>query len=98
MRWHKGIMNRNSYLGINLNDKNGMWKGNEVGIGQLHIRIKKRLKKPSLCPNCQARETYDLANISQKYKRDLSDWEWLCRKCHMLKDGRINNLKKYKNA
>jgi len=31
----------------------------------------------------------DLANISQEYKREISDWEWLCRKCHMTKDGRL---------
>lgn len=32
--------------------------------------------------------------ISKRVKR--SDWEWLCRKCHMVKDGRINNLKQFK--
>ena len=32
---------------------------------------------------------YDLANISQEYRRDVDDFEWLCRSCHMKKDGRI---------
>lgn len=34
----------------------------------------------------------DVANISGKYQRDINDFEWLCRKCHMKKDGRINNF------
>jgi len=36
---------------------------------------------------------YDVANISGKYKRDIKDFEWLCRLCHMTKDGRLEALK-----
>ncbi len=36
----------------------------------------------------------DLSNKSGKYKRDLIDWEWLCRRCHMIKDGRLDKLHK----
>lgn len=61
--------------------------------GALHSWIKKRLSKPILCQNCNKRKAYDLANISQQYKRDLSDWNWLCRKCHMISDGRIFQIK-----
>jgi hypothetical protein len=38
---------------------------------------------------CKQKRKLEVANISQQYKRDLSDWEWLCRKCHMTKDGRL---------
>lgn len=80
-----------------LGDKNVNWKGNEVGYYALHDWAKARLPKPSLCTNCQQRPPKDLANISQEYKRDIEDWEWLCRRCHMLKDGRLHkNLKQYK--
>lgn len=74
------------------------WKGKDVGYAALHTWIKRRFKKPDKCQDCKEKEPLDLANISQKYKRDLSDWEWLCRKCHMLKDGRIKNLKQYQNT
>lgn len=70
------------------------WKFDKVGYSGLHAYIRKLLKKPKLCSICNKREAYDLANISGKYKRDLEDWEWLCRKCHMNKDGRLNNLKR----
>ena len=56
--------------------------------------IKKRKQKPIKCEFCNERPVLDLANISQKYKRDLNDWEYLCRKCHMIKDGRMKNLEK----
>jgi|WetSurMetagenome_2_1015567.scaffolds.fasta_scaffold250681_3 hypothetical protein len=79
--------------GINLGSKNGMWKGNKVSYGALHDWIKWHKPKQNRCSVCNKKTDFlDLANISQKYKRDLSDWEWLCRRCHMTKDGRINNL------
>lgn len=56
--------------------------------------VRRNMPNPGPCPSCRKRPALDLANISQEYKRDLSDWEWLCRKCHMTKDGRINNLRR----
>ena len=49
--------------------------------------------KPQTCQNCGENKPLDLANISGKYLRKLSDFEWLCRKCHMTKDGRLENTK-----
>lgn len=72
-----------------LGSKNPMWKGDSVGYFALHEWIKTRKSKPKFCPNCKQEKKLDLANISQTYKRILSDWEWLCRRCHMLKDGRL---------
>lgn len=77
---------------INIGDKNGQWRGNKVRYDALHGWIKRRLPKPILCENCHKRKAYDLANRSGEYKRDLSDWEWLCRKCHMQIDGRLKSL------
>lgn len=73
-----------------LGELNPMWKGDKVLYGALHLWIKSRLKKPKKCSNCnKISKNIDLANISQKYKRDLKDWEWLCRRCHMISDGRM---------
>ncbi len=81
------------YLKGKVNEKNPLWKGDKVGYIALHAWVKKRLIKPKECDNCDRSIPLDLANISQKYKRDISDWEWLCRSCHMKKDGRMKNLK-----
>lgn len=75
-----------------LADKNPMWKGDKVGYAALHEWIKARLPKPELCEDCQVAPAIDLANISQKYIRDVNDWEWLCRRCHMVKDGRYKKF------
>lgn len=76
-----------------MEEKNGAWKGDDVTYGALHDFVKSRLRKIDNCMFCGiATKKLDLANISQEYKRDLNDWEWLCRRCHMIKDGRMNNL------
>jgi hypothetical protein len=80
-----------------MGNKNPQWKGDKVGYTALHNWIKRRLEKPELCADCNVKKAIDLANISQEYKRNINDWEWLCRKCHMTKDGRIKNLKQYQS-
>ena len=72
---------------------NPNWKGNKVGYGGLHEWVKKRLLKPKLCQFCKEEKKLDLANKSQKYLRDLTDWLWLCRKCHVEQDGRLEKSK-----
>src|SRR3990167_2453385 len=68
-------------------ENNPSWKGNQVGYTALHEWVKRRLPKTELCQNCRAKPPFDLANISQEYKRDFTDWEWLCKSCHAKKDG-----------
>ena len=78
---------------INIAENNGQWKGDSVGYGAIHQWVRRRLPQPTICQCCyMATDRLDLANISQEYKRDLLDWEWLCRKCHMTKDGRRKAL------
>lgn len=70
------------------------WKGDDVSIETLHQYLHRRIPKPDLCPKCNKRPAYDLANISIKYNpktynRNLSNWFWVCRRCHMESDGRL---------
>lgn len=83
--------------GKNLNEKNGQWKGDKVTLPKLHEWIRRHKLPTGVCNNCKRAEkknieTFDLANISGKYKRDIDDFEWLCRRCHMIKDGRLQKL------
>jgi hypothetical protein len=64
-----------------------VWKGDNVGYEALHAWVRVRKIKPDLCERCNIRPARDLANISHQYKRDLLDWEYLCRSCHMIYDG-----------
>jgi hypothetical protein len=72
-----------------LAEKNSNWQGDNVGYGSLHRWVIRRLPKPEICPSCNKRKAHDLANRGI-YDRNLKNWEWLCRKCHMQSDGRLN--------
>lgn len=60
------------------------WKGDKVGYSGLHDWIRKQLGTPNRCEKCGTTKArrYEWANISGKYKRDLSDWCRLCVSCH----------------
>lgn len=102
IRWHNIPKYKNFQISFsskvkefNTGKKNGMWKGDNIKYGSLHDYIKYYKEKPQKCSNCKKiTKKLDLANISQNYLRDFSDYEWLCRKCHMIKDGRYEKLKK----
>lgn len=76
-----------------LGENNPAWKEFTQGsLCALHRWIQRRLPKTKYCQKCGIEPPADLANISQEYKQVLSDWEWLCRRCHMVTDKRLENL------
>jgi hypothetical protein len=77
-------------------ETNSMWKGTDVKYEALHIWVRKHLPKTQTCLVCNKTSPYDIANITGVYNRDFNNWQWLCRRCHMLSDGRMKNLKQYK--
>ena len=77
-----------------MGSKNGMWKGDNVSLPKLHEWVRNHLPKPELCEICHEEPPYDLANKGI-YDRDFKNWYYLCRKCHMNSDGRMNNLKQF---
>ncbi len=60
------------------------WKGELASYAAKHHWVARWLGKPKFCEECKTTiaKTYNWANISGKYKRDLKDWKRLCRKCH----------------
>lgn len=93
--WNHSLEVKKKLSLMRTGSNNPNWKGNSVSYSAIHDYIKRHLPKTKKCQNCNYNKPYDLANISQEYKRDLDDWKWLCRKCHMVEDGRIKNLKQY---
>lgn len=75
-----------------IGEHNSNWKGDDVKYEGIHAWVKTYFPKTKLCMQCGLKPPRDLANKSGNYSRMLSDWEWLCRKCHMVKDGRLENL------
>jgi hypothetical protein len=76
-----------------LKNKNPNWNNGGESYTGIHNWGRYNVPKPIMCQDCGKEPPRDLANISNEYKKEVSDWEWLCRKCHMNKDGRMNNLK-----
>lgn len=93
---HKGIKHtaehRKNVSLSKMGEKNGMWKANTVSYTGLHAWVNSNLPRPELCQVCNLQTPYDVANISGQYLRDLTDYRWLCRKCHMVSDGRLEQL------
>lgn len=81
MRFQKGVSN-------NAGENNPMYLGDDVGYNGVHTWVRKRKPKPELCERCGLVPPLDLANISGEYNRDLDNYKYLCRKCHMDSDGR----------
>lgn len=64
---------------------NHQWKGENAGYQAYHGWVRRELGKAESCMEC-GKEKAEWANISGKYKRDLSDWVSLCHSCHMTMD------------
>ena len=76
-----------------IGEKNPQWMGDGVSNNQLHQWVRRHKLRSEFCERCGLVPPYDVANISGKYKRDINDYEYLCRRCHMTGDGRMKNLR-----
>lgn len=72
------------------------FNGTEKEYKKLHKWVRLNFPKPAECDHCktQSAKRYDWAAIENRYTKVRSDWEYLCRSCHIKSDGRINQLKK----
>ena len=71
------------------NEKNHMWKGNDVGYLALHAWIGRKYGKPSYCELCGSdnnKKRYHWANKTGRYNREFKNWIRLCASCHYRYD------------
>lgn len=89
---------------MKLGNKNPQWKGNKVKYRSLHQWIVNNYGKANKCSNhdCKIKKPkkFHWANISGKYRREITDYRPLCASCHLkshYKDGthsRLSHLKR----
>lgn len=95
-------LNRKHRDSIPKGENNPKWKGDKVSYDALHDWINRNKPRPLFCEICKAKRSQDCANISGEYKRDINDFEWLCRKCHREFDKprllKMFLIKKVKNG
>ncbi len=72
--------------------KSREWIGDKVKYRGLHTWIVNNWGKADICQICGSNKNVEWHNKNGRYDREIKDeWEKLCRKCHMIKDGRIKN-------
>ena len=74
------------------------WKGDDVGYHGLHNWIRKIIPRPQFCQLCNQNPPCDIANKTGIYSRDLNNWFWLCRRCHILYDMKPKKKKSITNC
>ena len=61
---------------------------------QVHNWVYEELGKPNKCEDCKnnklTHRQYHWANVSQEYKKEISDWKRLCVSCHFKHDIKVN--------
>lgn len=62
------------------------WQGDRVGYDALHDWVHRNKSKPDACESCNEVKPLDAANLSGEYRRDVSDWAYMCRSCHFRHD------------
>lgn len=69
-----------------LGKNNPMWKGDTASYTSLHDWVQRHKPKTVTCESCGKKKKLELSNISGEYKRDVNDYQWLCRSCHRKLD------------
>jgi hypothetical protein len=73
---------------------NPNWHGDELTISGTRTRMRKIIKKAdiNICPLCYSEKRLELVNIVGGYSLDPDDWAYICRKCAITIDGRLEEL------
>ena len=80
------IKNRENHKRYMKKSNEIFYKENGFSYGPRHRWVAKHKQKPKICCICNERRKLELANISGEYKKDIKDFLWVCRKCHILFD------------
>jgi len=67
---------------------NNNYKGTGVGYTALHGWVKRRKPSPLRCELCGEIRLTELALKAKSYTRNINNYWHLCRRCHMMTDGR----------
>lgn len=81
--WNKGKP------GVNVGERNGLWKGNSVSYRGIHGWVWLHKGKAKQCQKCKkigSPRQIHWANIDHKYHRNLDDYIQLCCSCHYRHD------------
>jgi hypothetical protein len=82
--------NTANYCSQKCSHKGRLLPDNLIDYNSLHKWVVRHLGAPKRCSKCNFMSNnsrqFQWSNISHEYKRDLSDWQRLCVRCHHLYD------------
>ena len=86
--WIMGTRCKPCFSKTQVGTKRIILRNGQSAYEAIHQWVKRQLGTPMICIKCldSSQGIYDWANISGEYKKDLSDWIRLCRKCHSTMD------------
>ena len=64
-------------------------------LNKIHNWVRYHKPKQEGCTICYKIKKLELANISGDYSKDIDDYLWLCKKCHIQFDKDNNTHEKY---
>lgn len=88
-------------MAAKLGEQHHKWKGDDAGITAIHLWIRKQLLKtlPLKCTECGSVENVEVASTTNhNYTRDVKDYTFLCRPCHIKKDGSQESRRLLRNG
>lgn len=103
------LKNLGSARNFPLDEKHPFWKGDKAGYCAIHDWVRRRFPIEEKCSTCEKPNRkitqsnglvinyLHLANLSGEYKREISDWTYLCPKCHSALDKGRHSMTKVFN-
>lgn len=74
------------------NDSNPAWKGENASNTTIHEWVRNNFENTKKCEHCGRTDIkLDWSNKDHKHRRIRSDWQLLCKSCHMKYDIKHNN-------
>jgi len=76
-------------------ENSSRWKGELAKKNAIHMYLKRHYLMPEYCEICGERKKLYLSykHHPQPYTRDIKDYQWVCARCHMIFDGRLQMFK-----
>jgi len=71
-------------------ENNWNWRGDNVSIRGIHKWLRHNYPHPNKCEECgKITDNLDLMNLDHKYRRNIEDYIYACRSCHLKYDYKM---------
>lgn len=91
--WNKGTigLTKANKTSFKKGNEHRHWRGENASISRKHTWIRENKIKPEKCPKCRNDKKLELSfdHSLGEATRNINDYQYLCKKCHMKRDKRF---------